>query len=167
MPLQEMYYIAEMVVGVAVIISIVFVGIELRQNTYMMRKSMGEQREERLSWLQRTLAVNNEFRAFQKRIPTEWDEFNEDERYRAIVLGVTILRAQLNELRSYFDGQISGDELRSLRFNLRMSKTRPHVDAAYDLIKNNYSNQIQDYWENLDMSNALQSFAGVYAASRA
>ena len=37
MPLQEMYYIAEMVVGVAVIISIIFVAIELRQNTYMTK----------------------------------------------------------------------------------------------------------------------------------
>ena len=43
MPLQEIYYIAEMVVGVAVIISIVFVAIELRQNTYMLRKSQSNQ----------------------------------------------------------------------------------------------------------------------------
>ena len=33
MSLQKIYYIAEMVVGVAVIISIVFVAIELRQTT--------------------------------------------------------------------------------------------------------------------------------------
>ena len=47
MPLQEIYYVAEMIVGVAVIISIVFVAIELRQNTYIVRKSMADQREER------------------------------------------------------------------------------------------------------------------------
>ena len=52
MPLQEMYYIAEMVVGVAVIISIVFVAIELRQNTYIAKKSSADQREARLDWLQ-------------------------------------------------------------------------------------------------------------------
>ena len=49
MPLQELYYIAEMVVGLAVIISIVFVGIELRQNTYIVRKSMADRREQRVS----------------------------------------------------------------------------------------------------------------------
>jgi hypothetical protein len=38
MSLQEIYFISEMVVGVAVIISIVFVAVELRQNTYMLRK---------------------------------------------------------------------------------------------------------------------------------
>ena len=42
MPLQEIYYVAEMVVGIAVIISIIFVAIELRQNTYITRKSMGD-----------------------------------------------------------------------------------------------------------------------------
>ena len=51
MPLQEIYYIAEMIVGVAVIISIVFVAIELRQNTYVTRKSMADGREQRLNWL--------------------------------------------------------------------------------------------------------------------
>ena len=50
MPLQAIYYVAEMVVGVAVIMSIVFVAIELKQNTYMLRRSMADQREERINW---------------------------------------------------------------------------------------------------------------------
>ena len=50
-PLQEIYYITEMIVGVAVIISIVFVAVELRQNTYMMRKSQGDQRRQHFNWL--------------------------------------------------------------------------------------------------------------------
>ena len=50
MPLQEMYYIAEMVVGLAVIISIVFVAIELRQNTYLLRRSMQDERQKRQNW---------------------------------------------------------------------------------------------------------------------
>ena len=37
MALQEIYYIAEMVVGVAGIIFIVIVAIELRWNTYVVR----------------------------------------------------------------------------------------------------------------------------------
>jgi len=45
MNLQEMYYIAEMVVGVAVIISIVFVTLELRQNTYILNQTMADDRK--------------------------------------------------------------------------------------------------------------------------
>ena len=51
MLLQEIYYIAEMVVGVAVIISIIFVAIELRQNTYMLRKSQADQRRQHFNWI--------------------------------------------------------------------------------------------------------------------
>ena len=64
MALQEIYYIAEMVVGVTVIISIVFVAIELRQNTYVTRKSMGAEREQRVNWLMETMATNNDFMDF-------------------------------------------------------------------------------------------------------
>ena len=62
MPLQEIYYIAEMMVGVAVIISIVFVAIELRQNTYLTRKSMADDREHRVNWLMETITTDEDFR---------------------------------------------------------------------------------------------------------
>ena len=62
MPLQVGYCVAEIMVGLTVIISIIFVAIELRQNTYMLKKSMADQREERFNWVKETLATNNEFR---------------------------------------------------------------------------------------------------------
>ena len=49
MPLQEIYYVVEMIVGLAVIISIVFVAIELRQNTYLMRATMADQRKQNVN----------------------------------------------------------------------------------------------------------------------
>ena len=64
MPLREMYYIAEMIVGVAVIISIVFVAIELRQNTYVTRRSMAVERINQLNWLMETIATDEDFRDF-------------------------------------------------------------------------------------------------------
>ena len=67
MPLQEMYYIAEMLVGVAVIISIVFVALELRQNTYLTKKSMADQREDRMGWLNQAVLLDDGFRKFQQK----------------------------------------------------------------------------------------------------
>ena len=96
MPLQEMYYIAEMVVGLAVIISIVFVAIELRQNTYLTKKSMADQREARLDWLQRSLILDDEFREFQQRVVFSWDDLEDDEKVRATMLGVQMITPMLN-----------------------------------------------------------------------
>ena len=47
MTLQDIYYVAEMVVCLAVMLSIVFVGIGWRHDTYMLKKSMADRREER------------------------------------------------------------------------------------------------------------------------
>ena len=105
MPLQELYYIAEMVVGLAVIISIVFVAIELRQNTRMMRKSTADQRRQHFNWVYETTVTDNDVRAFQLRIDRDWDQLNENERYRAWALGMRTIRSLLDELAAYFDGQ--------------------------------------------------------------
>ena len=115
MPLQEIYYIAEMVVGLAVIISIVFVAVELRQNTYITRKSMADQRSARLNWALETICTDADFRQFQRRIDTDYDDFDEDERYRAWALGMRSLTSMLDELVAYFDGQISDTEFISLK----------------------------------------------------
>lgn len=150
MPLQEIYYIAEMVVGVAVIISIVFVAIELRQNTYITRKSMADQRSARLNWALETICTDADFRQFQRRIDIDYDNFDEDERYRAWALGMRSLTSMLDELVAYFDGQISGTEFISLKKNMDYAARRPNVQAAYKFLKTGYPKTVQDYWEALD-----------------
>ena len=155
MPLQELYYIAEMVVGLAVIISIVFVGIELRQNTYIVRKSMADRREQRVSWLFETLCTDNDFREFHRRIDSDWDKFDESEKYRAHCLAVRSIGSMLNELVAYFDGQISQTEFRSLRWNMQNAKKRPNFDSAYQLLKNSYPLKVQQYWESLETSDDI------------
>ena len=64
MNLEEIYFLTQIGVGVAVIISIIFVGLELRQNSFLMRKSMGDTRKERVNWLFEQLTIDEEFRTF-------------------------------------------------------------------------------------------------------
>ena len=149
-PLQEMYYIAEMVVGLAVIISIVFVAIELRQNTYMLRQSLADQREIRLNWLTETLCTDSDFRQFHRRLGREYDQMNDDDRYRAYWLGVRTLRSLFNELVAYYDGKISNTEFRNLEYDLKLVKRRPQFERAYESMKAGYPKSVQLFWENLD-----------------
>ena len=151
MPLQEMYFIVEMVVGVAVIISIAFVAIELRQNTYMLRKSMADHRETRLNWVAETLCTDSDFRQFHLRLGSEYDQMNADELYRAHWLGVRTLRSLFNELVAYFDGQISDTEFRNLEWDLRIVKRRPQFETVYESMKDGYPKSVQLFWEDLDI----------------
>ena len=65
MTLEQSYYITEIGVGLGFIISIGFLAVQMRQNSYLLRQSMADQRRERVGWLHQTLCTNNEFRAFQ------------------------------------------------------------------------------------------------------
>ena len=150
MSLQEIYYVAEMVVGVAVIISIVFVAIELRQNTYVTRKSMGDAREQRINWFHETMSTNEEFRGFVHRMVTEFEDLNTDERLRATSIGIRQLRSVLNELEAYFDGQISDNEWQNLVWNIKFYKARPHIAACWEFIRDGYSERTQRYWDEFD-----------------
>ena len=140
-----------MVVGVAVIISIVFVTLELRQNTYILNQTMADDRKKRIDWLTETICVDGDFRDFHRRIGTEYDQMNGDERYRAFWLGVRTMHSLLDELVGYFDGNITDSEFRALELNLKNAKVRPHIEAAYQSLKSGYPISVQKCWEDLEI----------------
>ena len=152
MTLEQAYFITQILVGIGFIISIVFLAVQMRQNSYLLRQSMADQRRERIGWLHETLCTDNDFRAFQLRIEKEYSSFDEDERARANYLGFRILRSMLEELIAYFDGQITEDEWINLKWNMEHAARRPNVQAAYLWLKDGYSKKVQEYWEGLDVS---------------
>ena len=130
MNLEEVYFITQIGVGIAIIVSIVFVARELRQNSYLLRKSMADNRVQRINWLFETLVTDNEFRNFHQRIDNDYDNFTDDERYRAMCLGIRSLRSMLDELGAYFEGQISKEEWVSLEWNMKYAARRPNIHKA-------------------------------------
>ena len=152
MTLQEAYFVAEIVVSIAIIASIAFVALELKQNSYLLRKSMADQRVQRINWMVETICTDADFRDFERRIDTEYTTFDEDQRFRANMLGVKTLSSILNELVAYFDGQISEDEWLNLQWNMEHAAKRPNHKAAYLWLKDGYSKKVQEYWEALDTS---------------
>ena len=152
MILEQVYLITQIVVGIGFIISIVFLAVQMRQNSYLLRKSMADHRNERLNWLDETICTDDDFRAFGLSIGKEYSTFNENERFRANVLGRRVLTSILNELVAYFDGQITEDEWLNLKWNMEHAARRPNVQAAYLWLKDGYSKKVQEYWEAMDKS---------------
>ena len=152
MTLEQAYFITQILVGIGFIVSIVFLAVQMRQNSYLLRKSMADQRTQRTNWMLETICTDDDFRNFERRIHTDYTDFDEDERFRANMLGVRILRSILDELVAYFDGQISEDERLNLEWNMEHAAKRPNVQAAYPWLKDGYSKKVQVYWEALDAS---------------
>ena len=110
---------------------------------------MADNRLQRTNWLFETLCTDNDFRAFHRRINTDYENFNEDEKYRATCFGVRSLGSMLDELVSYFEGQISKEEWISLQWNIKFAATRPNMHLAYGFLKGGYPEKVQKYWESL------------------
>ena len=157
----QTYYITKINLGIGFILSIVFLAVQMRQNLYLLRQLMADQRRNRVSWLHETIVTDNDFRTFQLRINKEYDTFNADERSRENSLGHLVLRGILNELLAYFDGQISEDEWINLQWNMEHAFRARNVQAAYPWMKDGYSKKAQDYWEALDTSGQGRTVANL------
>jgi hypothetical protein len=149
MNLEEVYFLTQIGVGIAIIVSIIFVALELKQNSYLLRKSMADNRGQRINWLFETLVTDSEFRNFHQRIDRDYDNFNDDEKYRAMCLGVRSLRSMLDELVAHFEGQISKEEWVSLEWNMKYAARRPNIQKAFHFIKDSYPENVQRFWKSL------------------
>ena len=149
MTLEQAYFIKQILVGFGSIVSIVFLTIQMQKNSYILRKQMADQRLQGTNQMTETMVLDPDFRKFERRINTECDQFNLDEKYRANMLGVRVVVSILNELITYFNGQISDDEWINFRWNMGHAPKRPHIQAAYLRVKDGYPKKFKSigkYW---------------------
>jgi hypothetical protein len=149
MNLEEIYFMSQIGVGIAIIVSILFVALEMRQNSFLLRKSMADNRLQRVNWLFETLCTDSDFRNFHRRIDTDYANFTDDEKYRAMCLGVRSLRSILDELIAQIEGRISNEEWISLQWNMKFAAKRPNMQPAYQFIKDSYPKNVQKMWESI------------------
>ena len=149
MPLEKVYYITEICVGIAFVISIVFLAMQIRQNSTLLRHSMSLTRRSNETWLMTTVCTNDDFRDFHRRIERDYENFSADEKYRADALATHMLTSNLNELMAYKRGLISNDEWTSLKYVLQFTAARPNIQAVYERLKYQYPQDVRDFWEAL------------------
>jgi hypothetical protein len=97
MTLEQAYFITQIFIGFGFIVSIAFLAVQMRQNSYILRKQMADQRLQRTNWMTETMVLDPDFRKFERRINMEYDTFNLDEKYRENMLGVRVVVSILNE----------------------------------------------------------------------
>ena len=149
MTLEQAYIITQIVTGIGFMVSIIFLGVQVRQNSFLLRNSMANQRAQKSNWLFETLSTDNDFRAFHRRVGDDWENLNDDGKCPAHNLAMRNLRPLLDELVAYYDGKITENEWLSLQWNLKLQANRPIFASAYKQLKDSYPTKVQDYWESL------------------
>ena len=146
MSLEKVYFISQIIVAVGFVISLIFVGLQVRQNTALLRQSMSAERLRAGDFLLERLVTDAEFRDFYYRGVTEPEKYSEDDRFRNQFLNIRTLRSTLSELIAYFDGHISEEEYAALNWNLELLAKKPEIDRAWAIIADRYSTKVQAHW---------------------
>ena len=156
MSLTQIYYIAEIVVGIAFVISVVFLALQVRQNSKIISRtySMGWRRKE--DWYAERIATDPDFRDFIQRIDREYDKFTVDEKFRADVLASGSLRLLLDGMIAYTEGNMSESDWLTLEPLLERVARKPNFNSVWTNIKNNYPEDIQIKFEAMRDGSAEQ-----------
>ena len=149
MSLETLYHITEICVGLAFVISILFLAMQIRQNSTLLRHSMTTRRRSTSAWMMRAIATDADFREFHRRIEMDYENFSSDEKYRADAVAFHNITSNLDELVAYKRGLITNDEWTSLKHILEMTAARPNIQTVYERVKHQYPQDVRDFWEAL------------------
>ena len=77
MTLEQTYYISQIAAGIVLIASILFLAVQIRQNSRMIERVMTEDHNLAWRWTYQQVALSREFAAFHKQIGDDYDQLDE------------------------------------------------------------------------------------------
>jgi hypothetical protein len=83
MTLEQGYFVTQIIGGIVLILSIMFLALQVRQNSKMIERSMTDDHRTSWHWTYDEVARSREFAQFHMNIGANWDNLDEIDRYRA------------------------------------------------------------------------------------
>ncbi|MDX1499161.1 MAG: hypothetical protein R3176_04660 [Woeseiaceae bacterium] len=165
MKLKQYALVAEVVGGLAVVVGLVFVGLELRQNTLMQRVTATQALSVNYENAVDALGKDTETACIYVRGIKDLENLNGIERYRFFVLWFHVLRAG-EQLHYYsLEGMVDERIWRGYERQLRVIFGYPGVQQYWERRKDWYSDEFQEFVAQLiadapDADPAAFSFDG-------
>ena len=104
MNIESMANYADVIGGAAVIVSLIYVGIQIRRNAKSGQSQANQSAHESLASVSLEVSKDPEFSNFVRRGLIEFDELSEDERFRIVMLMTTTFRRYENIFYQYKRG---------------------------------------------------------------
>ena len=104
MNIESMANYADVLGGAAVIVSLIYVGIQIRRNAKSSQSQANQSAHESLAVVSLEASKDLEFSKFIRRGMIAFDEFSEDEQFRFVMLMTTTFRRYENIFYQYKRG---------------------------------------------------------------
>jgi hypothetical protein len=147
--LEQMYFLVQIFAGIAVVVSLIYVGLQVKQNTQALRLNAQHEASSDFIQLQYVLAQNGELMEIVMRSETEPESLNDLERRRAWVLvdsmfelvNTNFYQSQTRVLPDYQWNPIVRD--------FRQIVTLPIYQEVWSARKHAYSDEFQTFIDQL------------------
>jgi hypothetical protein len=147
--LEQAYYIGEMIGTFILIISLIFVGLHIHQNTRTMRYEVRNKTRERFLNFQLILAQQDDLADIYFRGTSTFEILNELEQKRFFMICAYTLNAMSESFSSFQDGMLSSNYWDSMKIGIRNELQSDGVRKYWEDKKHLYAGPFQMFIDDL------------------
>ena len=147
MTLEQGYFISQIFAALVLVASILFLALQVRQNSKLLEKLMLEDFRSGSDAMFDEIYRNKEFAEFHRKCGDAYGSLDETDKYRADTMAIRMQGSLLRTIRARLDGYVSDDEWMEVKAKMKIVNKRQNVRAMWEQIKDRYPKRIQDIWE--------------------
>ena len=147
--LEQTYYITQIVAVFAVVISLFYVGLQVKQNTETLRINAQRDLSTEYIRLQHVLAQNADLMEIFIRSETKPESLNNVERRRVWAILDTLIELAASEYYRFQKGVLPAYSWEPLARDLRIIMQLPIYQEVWSVRKHSYSDDFQEFINQL------------------
>lgn len=149
MSLEQASFIAQIISAVAIIASLIFVGVQLKQATRSMRNSSSQAHSAIYTGVIATIIDNGEFASIWRRGLGDPASLDEDEWVRFIACASAQFRFFESSRVQWLNGQLDGEHWQNIEAQVNSFASQPGIRAWWEIRRDWHSAAFQRWFEAL------------------
>ena len=166
MSLEQASFVAQIISALAIIASLIFVGVQLRQATSAMRNSSSQAHSATYTGLVSTIIENADFASIWRRGLGDPGDLNDDERVRFIAYTSAQFRFFESSRVQWLQRQLDDEHWQNIEAQVKNFAAQPGVQAWWKLRRDWHSAAFCAWFESLprEKDDALYGLAAEQAS---
>lgn len=150
MTLEQVYFLAEIASAVAVVASMIFVGIQLRMATRAVHASTSQAHSALYHAIVVSLVQDGEFASIWRRALADFESCDPDERVRFIAQASALFRYYESSRVQWLRGQLDPEHWFTIEQQARSLTAQPGIRSWWTLRRHWHSNDFQHWFDSLE-----------------
>ena len=160
MNIESMANYADVIGGAAVIVSLIYVGIQIRRNAKSSQSQANQSAHESLASVSLEVSKDPEFSNFVRRGMIKFDELSEDEQFRIVMLMTTTFRRYENIFYQYKRGFLEEGLWAGYEQSILLMFYSSGGQAFWDLRSLHFSELFRSYLDSTSYDDVKTKFSG-------